>query len=125
MTKPDVNDVRAPDRNYAPTAPVIPRAIPRSACGRTLTVWVFIRQQVVLVAMQLVVRVPGAALVLSRVAVDVLALVPVAHLELIRGSHAGPAAVGRSGEDAETNKVSVSHFTGSGVGMGGMTKALL
>lgn len=52
--------------------------------------------------MQLVVRVPGAALVLSRVAVDVLALVPVAHLELIRGSHAGPAAVGRSGEDAET-----------------------
>lgn len=60
----------------------------------------------VLVAMQLVVRVPGVALVLSRVAVDVLALVPVAHLELIRGSHARPASVGRSGEDTET----VSHF---------------
>lgn len=91
--------MRALDRNYAPTPLAIPTAIPCSACGRTLTVWVFIRQQVVLVAMQLVVRVPGVALVLSRVAVDVLALVPVAHLELIRGSHAGPASVGRSGEE--------------------------
>lgn len=72
--------------------------------------------------MQLVVRVPGVALVLSRVAVDVLALVPVAHLELIRGSHAVPASVGRSGEDAETNKVSGSHFTGSEVGVGGTGK---
>lgn len=70
----------------------------------------------VLVAMQLVVRVPGVALVLSRVAVDVFALVPVAHLELIRGSHAGPASVDRSGEDAETNNG--SHFTGSEVGEG-------
>lgn len=76
----------------------------------------------VLVAMQLVVRVPGVALVLSRVAVDVLALVPVAHLELIRGSYAVPASVGRSGEDAETNKVSGSHFTGSEVGVGGTGK---
>lgn len=97
----------------------LPSAVPSSACGRTLTVWVFIRQPVVLVAMQLVVRVPGVALVLSRVAVDVLALVPVAHLELVRGSHAGPASVGRSGEDAERGrekKASVSHFTGSEVG---------
>lgn len=100
----------------------LPSAVPSSACGRTLTVWVFIRQPVVLVAMQLVVRVPGVALVLSRVAVDVLALVPVAHLELVRGSHAGPASVGRSGEDAERGrekKASVSHFTGSEVGLGG------
>lgn len=37
MTKPDVNDVRAPDRNYAPTALVIPRVILCSACGRADT----------------------------------------------------------------------------------------
>lgn len=75
--------------------------------------------------MKLVVRVRGVALVLSRVAVDVLALVPVAHLELIRGSHAVPAAVGRAGEDAGTNKVRVSHFTGSEVGVGGTMKTPL
>lgn len=77
-----------------------------------------------LVAMQLVVRVPGVALVLSRVAVDVFALVPVAHLELISGSHAGPASVGRSGEDAGTNRVSVSRFKGGEVGVGGAMKTL-
>lgn len=105
----------------------LPSAVPSSACGRTLTVWVFIRQPVVLVAMQLVVRVPGVALVLSRVAVDVLALVPAAHLELVRGSHAGPASVGRSGEDAERGRekkgVGIS-FHGIGGGAGWYDKEL-
>lgn len=72
-----------------------------STCGWTLTVWVFIRQPVVLVAMQLIVRVPGMALVLSRVAVDILALFPVAHLELISRSHTGAASVGWSEKVAE------------------------
>lgn len=89
--------VTAPRPRSAITPLVTPRrSLPAAV---TLTVWVFIRQPVVLVAMQLVVRVPGVALVLSRVAVDVLALVPVAHLELVRGSHAGPALVGRSGQE--------------------------
>lgn len=61
-----------------------------------LTVGVFVRQPVVLVAMQLKVGLPSAALLLPRVVVDVLALVGVAHLELIGGSHTGAPSVGWS-----------------------------
>lgn len=50
----------------------------------------------VLVAMQLKIGLPSAALLLPRVVVDVLALVGVAHLELIGGSHTGAPAVGWS-----------------------------
>lgn len=64
------------------------------ACA--LTVGVFVRQPVVLVAMQLQIGLPGAALLLPRVVVDVLALIGVAHLELIGGSHAGAPPVGWS-----------------------------
>lgn len=49
-----------------------------------------------LVAMQLKIGLPGAALLLPRVIVNVLALVGVAHLELIGGSHAGSPSVGWS-----------------------------
>lgn len=110
--KPDVNDVYTPDRigQFQCGCSVfysvdflssLNCSTPSSTCGWTLTVWVFIRQPVVLVAMQLIVRVPGMALVLSRVAVDVLALLPVAHLELISRSHTGAASVGWSEKVAE------------------------
>lgn len=110
--KPDVNDVYTPDRirQFQGGCSVfysvdflssLNCCTPSSTCGWTLTVWVFIRQPVVLVAMQLVVRVPGMALVLSRVAVDILALFPVAHLELISRSHTGAASVGWSEKVAE------------------------
>lgn len=49
-----------------------------------------------LVAMQLKIGLPSAALLLPRVVVDVLALVGVAHLELIGGSHTGAPSVGWS-----------------------------
>lgn len=49
-----------------------------------------------LVAMQLKIGLPSAALLLSRVVVDVLALVGVAHLELMVGSHTGASSVGWS-----------------------------
>lgn len=61
-----------------------------------LTVGVFVRQPVVLVAMQLKIGLPSAALLLPWVVVDVLALVAVAHLELIGGSHTGTPSVGWS-----------------------------
>lgn len=57
----------------------------------------FIRQPVVYVAMEIKARVPGVALFFSRVAVDVLALLAVAHLELVRGAHTGAPSVGWSG----------------------------
>lgn len=61
-----------------------------------LTVWVFIRQPVVLVAVDIIARVPSVALLLSRVTIDILTLVGIAHLELISRPHAGTASVGWS-----------------------------
>lgn len=67
-----------------------------SFCRCTLTVWVFIRQPVVVVAMQLSVRFPSMALLLSWVTVDILTLIGVAHLELISCSHTGTTSIGWS-----------------------------
>lgn len=50
----------------------------------------------VLVAVEFRARVPSVALLLSRVTVDVLAFVGVAHLELISRPHTGAASVGWS-----------------------------
>lgn len=50
----------------------------------------------VLVAVEFKARVPSVALLLSRVAVDILALDGVAHLELVSCPHAGAASVGWS-----------------------------
>lgn len=66
-----------------------------------------------LVAVEFKARVPGVALLLSRVAVDVLALVRVAHLELISGPHAGAASVGWSEEitGQRQSRVSLLEFS--------------
>lgn len=63
--------------------------------GRILTVWVFVRQPVVLVAV-FKARVPGVALLLSWVTVDVLAFIGVAYLKLVSCPDAGTAPVGWS-----------------------------
>lgn len=71
-------------------------------CRCLLTVWVFIRQPVV--AMEIKARVSSVALLLSWVAVDVLTLLGVAHLELLHGAHTGAPSVGWSG-------ISIKHKT--------------
>lgn len=50
----------------------------------------------VLVAVDIIARVPSVALLLSRVTIDILTLVGIAHLELISRPHAGTASVGWS-----------------------------
>lgn len=62
----------------------------------------------VLVAMQLKVRVPGMALLLSHVTVDILTLFSVAHLELISRSHTGMASVGWS-EGVSWQRIHISN----------------
>lgn len=68
--------------------------IPPPSAGCTLTVRVFIRQPVVLVAVDFKARVQSVALLLPRVTVDVFALVGVAHPELIWRPQAVAASVG-------------------------------
>lgn len=72
---------------------------PLSICGCILTVCVFIRQPVVLVAVDFKAGVPSVALLLSRVAVDILTLIGIAHLELVSRPHARTAPVGWSEMD--------------------------
>lgn len=72
-----------------------------SICQCILTVWVFIRQPVVLVAVEFIARVQSVALLLSWITVDILTLVGVAHLELVNRPHTGAASVGWSGRAAE------------------------
>lgn len=66
-------------------------------CTCILTVWVFIRQPVVLVGVDFRVKGPSVALLFSWIAVNILTLVGVAHLELGILPHAFPASVVRSG----------------------------
>lgn len=66
-------------------------------CTCILTVWVFIRQPVVLVGVDFRRKGPSVALLFSWIAVNILTLVGVAHLELGILPHAFPASVVRSG----------------------------
>lgn len=78
-----------------------------------LTVWVFIRQPVVLVGVDLRVKRPSVALLFPRVTVNILTLVGVAHLELGIRPHALPASIVWSGRVAGSERTGIflSYFS--------------